>query len=456
MKTESSEQSRVLIADSDFNFAMSFQKALIAACVPAVIARTSEEATGLARSSPNLCLAFVDAQLASQGGLALMQRLHHVAPGLSVILVSASGDLTAAVEATKQGAEDYILKPFEFAPLVKKVGHFLELFQQGSKDGVPAFPPGSLRGLDDFIYRSQAMQAVLDEARAAAPMEVSVLLVGECGVGKDMLARAIHMASPRTNRTFMKIDCPSFAHDNPSADSNVSAAAEAALQRIFEATAGGTLFLSEVGGLPESIQDMLVEILDQTSGRREENDIRARSSPRVLASTTCSAAELPQKYPRNMFFSRLAEVILEIPPLRSRPEDISPLVRYFLSRLGQRYNHQFVMRWSGLDLLLRYSLPGNVRELECILERAAANQLQAPRSLADGDLRLFLDQSGIPQEKVMPDELTMDLSHVEQLAIQRALWFAKGNRTKAAALLRIDRTTLYSKMRRSSKAILAD
>jgi two-component system response regulator HydG len=445
-----------LIADEDFNFARSFQEALVSAGIGAVHARTAQEATALAKCSPNLCLAFVDSQIPATGGLALMQQLHHVAPGVNVILMSASGTLAAAVEAAKQGAEDYMLKPFEFAALVEKVGHFSELFHESSNAGQAASSPSPVRFLDDFIYSSQAMREVLDEARKASPMEVSVLLVGERGVGKDMLARAIHAASPRASGPFLKIDCPSFAHDLSETDSRDSAAAEAALQRLFEAAAGGTLFLSEVGGLPPNVQDKLVEILDAARLRRPEGGAAANTSPRVLASTTRSAAEPEKQSLRKEPYSRLADVVLEIPPLRSRPEDVPPLVRYFLGRLGQRYNHQFTMSWSGLDLLLRYSLPGNVRELECILERVAANSLQVPRSLSDGDLRLFLDQSRIPHERVIPDELSMDLSRVEQLAIERALWFAKGNRTRAAALLGIDRTTLYSKLRRSSKAILPD
>ena len=105
---------------------------------------------------------------------------------------------------------------------------------------------------------------------------------------------------------------------------------------------------------------------------------------------------------------------------------------------------------------MSYSLPGNVRELECILERVAAHLLQVPRRVSYGDLRLFLDQNAIPLESVVPDDSPMDLSRVEQLAIERALWFAKGNRTRAAALLGIDRTTLYSKLRRLNKGIGAN
>ncbi|MBI4164501.1 MAG: sigma-54-dependent Fis family transcriptional regulator [Acidobacteria bacterium] len=447
---------RVLIADGDFSFAHSFQEALTAEGIATVLASTAPEATALAKSSLNLYLAFVDAKIPASGGLALMQQLHHVDPSLTVILMSANGTLAAAVEATKRGAEDYIHKPFEFAAVAEKVGRFQELFECRRGVGELTSPTGPIRRLEDFIYCSQTMRGVLDEAKKASRMEVSVLLVGECGVGKDILARAIHAASPRASGSFFRIDCASFAHDLPGRvpfvpDLPASAVSEAALLRMFEATAGGTLLLSEVGELPQDIQDKLVSILDVTRLPKHEDGSSARPAPRVLASTSRSTSELQQKYLRKEFYSRVAEVVLEIPPLRSRPEDVPPLVKYFLGRLGRCYNHQFVLSWSGLDLLLRYSLPGNVRELECILERVAAHLLQIPRRVIDGDLRRFLNESGILQEIVNLDEQPMELSHIEQLAIERALWFAKGNRTRAAALLGIDRTTLYSKLRRLSR-----
>ena len=458
MKVETPPQPRVLIADDDLSFARSLQKALAAAGTAAVLASTAPEATALARCSPNLCLAFVDSQIPTTGGLALMEQLHQVDPGLTVIVMSTSGTLAAAVEATKRGAEDYILKPFEFAAVAEKVGRFQELFEFRRDVGQVKSPMDPIRNLEDFIYCSQTMQGVLDEAKKASRMEVSVLLVGECGVGKNMLARAIHAASPRASGSFFRIDCPSFAHDLPGRvpfkpDLPASAVSEAALQRMFKATAGGTLSLSEVGELPQDIQDKLVDILDVTRIPKPESGASVPPGPRVLASTSRSLAELRHKCLRKDLYSRVADVVLEIPPLRSRLEDVLPLVKYFLGRLGQRYNHQFVLSWSGLDLLLRYSFPGNVRELESILERVAAHLLQIPRKVTDGDLRPFLDESGIPHKGVSAGEQPMDLGRIEQLAIERALRFTKGNQTRAAALLGINRATLYLKLRRSRNGI---
>lgn len=450
------EQPLVLVADKDLDFAESFKEALASTGIKTVLARTAQEATTLAKLSPNLCLAFVDAQIPATGGLALMQQLHHLDPSLTVILMSASGSPVAVVEATQRGAEDYIIKPFEFTEVVEKARCFLELFQgQLTAEGkdVPANP---VRGLEDVICSSQAMQQVLARAKQASCTEVSVLIVGERGVGKSILARAIHAASSRTSGPFLRIDCASIAHGLPVSDSQHSAPPGNSLQPLFEATANGTIFLSEVGELPRTVQNELLDTIDTKAARKQEPGASLNPGPRVLASSTRSLADLKHHHLCAELYSLLAGVTLEVPPLRNRPEDILPLAKHFLRRLAGRYNQQFVLSWSGLDLLLSYSLPGNVRELECILERVAAHLLQVPRRVSDGDLRLFLDHNAIPLERAVPDDSPMDLSRVEQLAIERALWFAKGNRTRAAALLGIDRTTLYSKLRRLNKGIGAN
>lgn len=450
MKVDTALQPCVLIADEDLSFAQSFQESLAAWGVPAVLAKTAPEAATLVRLNPSLCLALVDSQIPATGGFALMQQLRRVDPNLTVILMSASGTLATALEATKRGAADYILKPFELEAMAERISRFQGLFQTGSEDEEAMAVTGPIRRLEDFIYCSPAMRGILEGARKASPSEDSVLLVGERGVGKDMLARAIHAASPRANGPFFRIDCSS---DLPDPNLLDSAASAGGLRRLCDATAGGTLFLNEVGDLTPSIQDRLVDIFGAGRMANPQDGTPTRSGPRIIASTSHSIAELQANRLRTELFSRVAEVVLEVPPLRRRPEDIPPLVRYFLGRLGRRYNHPFVLSWSGLDLLLRYSLPGNVRELECILERVAARTLQIPRKVTYGDLRPYLDESGIPPKKVAPEEQPLDLHRVEQLAIERALWFAKGNRTRAAALLGIDRTTLHSKLRRFSKAI---
>jgi DNA-binding NtrC family response regulator len=351
--------------------------------------------------------------------------------------MSANITLASALEATKQGAADFILKPFEPGPVAEKVRLYGELFQG---EEVPA-GTGPIRRFEEFIFRSRAMGEVVEAARRVAQSDVPVLLVGERGVGKDLVARAMQSAGARAAGPFLRVDCSSEMPDFPPRD---PAFTQGGLRRLCEATANGTLFLSEVGDLPHNLQESLTATLSACS------PVHAGGA-RIIASSSHSLEELRARRLRPELFSRVAEVVIQVPPLRERPEDIAPLVRYFLARLSRRYNHAFALSWSAFDFLLRCSLPGNVRELECILERVAARTLQRPSRLTYGDLCPLLKEESLPPPKVILEEQPLNLNLVEQQAIERALWFAKGNRTRAAALLGIDRTTLHSKIRRLGK-----
>ncbi len=439
---------RVLIADEDVAFARALQGALAERGVSSVWAQTAPEAVHLVHHDPSLCLALIDSQISGAGGLTLLQQLHQTDPGLTVVLMSSSGSLAAALEATRRGAADYILKPFEINAMAERISRYQELSRVGAEDQSTGVSPGPIRRLEDFIFKSEAMARVMEQASRAASSDIPVLLVGERGVGKDMLARAIHSASPRAQGPFLRMDCSTELSDPTLRGPAFS---EAALRRLFDAASNGTLFLCEVGELPADLQSGLVKFLEENDRGINSGGVPEKTLPRLIASASQSADEIRARCLRPELFRHVAGEILNVPPLRERAEDIAPLTRYFLGRLGQRYNHSFVLSWSGLDLLLHYAFPGNVRELECLLERVATRSLQNPRRLTFGELLPHLDKSGVPAKKTAVEEQPLDLGRVEQLAIERALWFAKGNRTKAAALLGIDRTTLHSKLRRFGK-----
>ena len=438
----------VLIADDDLSYVRSFQNGLTAAGTPVVLASTGSEATAFAKAIPNLYLAFVDSRIPPTGGLALMEQLHQIEPGLTVIVTAMSGSASAAVEAIKRGAEDYILKPFDLTELVEKVGRFRDLFQHNRDAKTEESVTVHASMLEDFICRSQAMGAVLDEAKRVAPLEVSVLLVGERAVGKEMLALAIHAASPRGQRPFFRIDCPTIAHELPGRDPLIPSlsapeVSEAALQRMLSVTAGGTLFLNEIGALPQEAVNKLARILNGNWRPEGGSTVSAGPGPRIIASTSASLAELQRgSFPRELY-ACVAGVVIEIPPLRDRPEDVPALAEYFLNRLEQRYDQQFVLGWTALSLLMDYPLPGNVRELQYVLERAAIHLLRVPRKVTDRCIRQFLEDSRIPCDRDTLAEQPMDLKYVEHQAIERAIFLAKGNRKQAAALLGINRSTLH-------------
>ena len=308
------EQPLVLVADKDLDFAESFKEALASTGITTILAQTAQEATTLAKVNPNLCLAFVDAQIPATGGLALMQQLHQLDPRLTVILMSASGSPVAVVEATQRGAEDYIIKPFEFTEVVEKARCFLELFQGQLGAEEKEYPANPIRGLEDLICSSQVLQQVLERAKQASCTEVPVLILGERGVGKSILARAMHAAGPRTSGPFLRIDCSSITHGLPVPDSQHSAPPGNSLQPLFEATADGTIFLSEVGELPQTIQNELLDMIAATAALKQEPGASANPGPRVLASSTRSLADLKHHHLCAELYSLLAGVTLEVPP----------------------------------------------------------------------------------------------------------------------------------------------
>lgn len=199
--------------------------------------------------------------------------------------------------------------------------------------------------------------------------------------------------------------------------------------------------------MPQDIQDKLAAILGLTRILYRASDLSVRHSPRLLASTGRSLDELQERL-RSDLYERIAEVVLEVPPLRSRHGDLLPLAECFLGRLGRRYNRQFQLSWSCLALLLSYSFPSNVRELESILERVAAQLLQTPRKITEAELRPFLIETRGASRRATAVDQPLDLRRIEQLATERAPQHSRGNQTKAAVLLGISRTTLYKKLRR--------
>lgn len=213
MKAETISSLQMTIADANFPSASSFQQSLSARRTPAALAGTASEALSIVERNPRFHLAFVDSHIPPIGGLPLLERLHRVNPALAVIIMSASGTPVAAVEAIKRGPEDYIVKPFDFSTVAHKIARLEELLEYRSGVRVRGLCTGPGHTLEDFVYGSNSICEVLSRAKTASAAGASILLVGQTGVGKDMLARVIHAASPRASGPLFRIDCRSFQHD---------------------------------------------------------------------------------------------------------------------------------------------------------------------------------------------------------------------------------------------------
>jgi two-component system NtrC family response regulator len=415
------------------------------------MARTAEEAVILHETNPGIRLALVDLILPGAGGLALTEELRRRDEEITVVIMTGYGTIETAVDAIKRGAEDYITKPFDYQAVRKKVARLLEVVElrervaelESRLERHPCF--------ENIVSVSLAMERVLDRARLAATTPASILILGETGTGKEMLARAIHDASPRSRQPFVAINCGALPRELVESElfgvrRGAFTGAQADAPGLFAAADGGTIFLDEIGEMPKDVQVKLLRVLQEHEVRPVGSTRSLRVDVRVIAATNRSLNELRTALLREDLYFRIATVVMQLPPLRSRPEDILLLAQNFASRLSRRYGREITLARSALEALLTYTFPGNVRELESLVESVAAVSECNPQIVTDKDLRpLFQDQPMRPLEATSGQPIAMD--QMERLAIERALRLSQGNRTQAASMLGISRDTLYRKLR---------
>ncbi len=448
------ESVTVLVVDDDPSLTRTLKDFLSEEGYVVETALDSEQALAAQERNPRICLALIDLMMPLTDGISLMEQLRVRNPDLAVMIMTGFGTIETAVEAIKHGAEDYLTKPLEPDAVKKKVGRIVEVFRLRNR---VSQLEGHLQrvhpSFESLIYVSPAMQRAVDKARAAADSDSSVLVLGETGTGKELLARAIHAASRRAANQFVPVNCAALPREL--VESELFGYRRGAFTGaftdgvgIFASAARGTVFLDEVGEMPKEVQVKLLRVLQDKEVRPVGGTKALPVDVRIIAATNRSNADLRREQLRQDFYFRIATVIIEIPPLRSRPEDILVLAQHALQRLEERYERQITLHRSGVELLLDYSFPGNVRELENLFESLAALSRDDPQTITDKDLRPLLDPAGLEDApSARGVEQTVAIEPLERMAIDRALRLADGNRSKAATLLGISRDTLYRKLR---------
>jgi two-component system response regulator AtoC len=310
---------------------------------------------------------------------------------------------------------------------------------------------GAVRDL--VISQSKAMRDVLELAGRVARHNTAVLITGESGTGKEVVARAIHRMSPRSEGSFIAINCAAIPEQLLESElfghiKGAFTGATADHPGLFELTDGGTLLLDEIADLPQALQAKLLRVLEEGEVRRLGAREQRKIDVRVLAATGRSMEEaIEQGEFRSDLYYRLNVVRLHIPPLRERPEDIPELLTHFARQMAQRLGRPVSITPSALAALTNHAWPGNVRELRNSLERAAV--LSAGGLLDSKDFALSDGGSSAQNGSVSGSlDLRSQVEAVEREAIQRALQAAKGNRRQAASLLGISLRTLFYKLRR--------
>ena len=404
----------------------------------------------LRKDSDAVGLIITDLKLPGMNGLEFLQEARRINAGIPIVVMTAYGTVETAVEAMKAGASDYVLKPFTMAEMKLVVNKELDVQRVRDENRSLREALGHRYQFTNIIARSSKMQEVLALVERVAPTNSTVLLGGESGVGKDLIARAIHQHSRRANGPFIKLNSTAipdtlFESELFGFEKGAFTGALASKPGKFELADKGTLFLDEIGDVPAPIQVKLLRVLQEREFERLGGTKTLKVDVRLLAATNRDLrAALEQGTFREDLYYRLNVVPIDIPPLRERKEDIPDLAAHFLARYAA--DNAKTIRGitpAAVEKLASYHWPGNVRQLENTIERAVA--LSQAQVLDANDIHLDGGQSkpssgGSTGNAFLPEGMTLE--QWEDEMIREALRRANGNKSQAARLLGLSRNAL--------------
>ena len=400
----------------------------------------------LDKSRPDLV--YLDVVLPGLGGMEVLRLIKAKAPETEVILITGQASLDAAVEAVKLGAFHYVSKPLkleEIRHLTQRALEYKRLIEENRRLKARLVP---LEGWGEMIGVSPRMQEVFQVIRKVAPLDCHVLIQGDSGTGKELVARSIHRESPRRDRPFVAFNCAGFTEELIASElfgyeRGAFTGATATKIGLLEAAQHGTIFMDEIGDMPPSMQGKLLRVIQEKRIFRVGSSRAIELDLRFIAATNKNLKQAVEagRFREDLYF-RLNVVQINLPRLAERPEDLPLLIKYFLAR----YSKKFGKKIKGLDprtrdILLAYAFPGNVRELQNLLERAVA--------LAEGDT---LTTADLPPEFQEPGEAAagpwISLEDRERDYILKVLQFTRHNISETARILDLPRTTLWRKMKK--------
>jgi DNA-binding NtrC family response regulator len=451
---------RILVVDDEYLIRWSLQQELAKDGYEVQTAEDGAAALRQVRESPP-DLMLLDIQLPGMDGIEVLQKVKAGDPEIVVIMITAYGMVDTAVAAMKAGAYDYINKPFNLEGVKLSIRKGLETNRLRSEVQRLREEQQARFSLDRIVAESAAMRAVLDlVARITGSNATTILLQGESGTGKDLVAKAIHYTGHRAEKPFMAINCASlpehlleselFGHER-----GAYTDAKGMKKGLFELADGGTIFLDEIAEMRLDLQAKLLRVIEEKSFRRIGGVKDIQVDVRIVAASNKDLdAERKAGHFRDDLYFRLKVVPILLPPLRERPDDIPPLALFYI----RQFNREFGKQVTGLtpaakQALLRYPWPGNVREFKNVLERAILLQtgvvvdaddlppeiLGAPEQLppaAGGSVPFEIPPGGLSLEKLEDD------------LVRQALEQTRGNQTKASQLLGISRDSLRYRMKK--------
>jgi DNA-binding NtrC family response regulator len=435
----------ILVADDDQVARELLAEALSREGYRVRVAAGGEECVRLAEREP-LDLVLVDLRMPGVDGLEVLKRLAVVQPDLPVVILTAFASMDTAIEAVHAGAYDYLSKPFRIEEIKLVVHRTLEARRLARENRQYRQALQDRYGLGSLVGQSPQMVEIYKLVARVASLDTTVLIQGETGTGKEVVARAIHAASARAEHPFVVVDCAAlpeslfeselFGHER-----GAFTGAHTARRGLFETSAGGTCFLDEIGELTPPLQAKLLRTLQERTIRRVGGNEAIAVNVRIVAATNRDLRKLVADGGfRDDLYYRLNVVTLPMPSLRERPGDVPLLAQHFLEKFAHATGRPIKrLAPEALALLASYHWPGNVRELEHVIERAVA--LSSADALLPDDFPAHLRRA--PESGAQLPSAGMTLEDVKRWYVTKVLEEAGGNKVRAAELLGIDRRTLY-------------
>jgi two-component system response regulator HydG len=393
-----------------------------------------------------------DLRMPSVDGMEVLRAAQRLAPEAQVIVMTAYGTIESAVDAIRQGAYDFLAKPFKEDELLLRVSKALEKRRLLGEVSLLAGEFRKRYGLEHIVGRSSAIRDVLDRVVRIAPTDATVLVSGESGTGKELVARAIHVASRRGDKPFVPVNCAAITETLLESElfghaKGAFTGAVRARRGLFEEANGGTLFIDEIGETAPGFQAKLLRALQDGEIRRVGESTPVQVDVRVIAATNQDLRRaIAERRFREDLYYRLAVVPVRIPPLRERREDVPLLAAHFLLRYNRRTGEGKLLAPEALARFVEHDWPGNVRELENAIEQAAA--LSPGREIREGDVQLE-HARGIPAAPAEEARtLAEAVEEAERRAIEAALARCEGDLGRVARELGVSATTLWRKMKR--------
>jgi two-component system, NtrC family, response regulator AtoC len=436
---------RILAIDDEINIRRLLTNELEQEGFRVATAATGEQGLALA-DKERFDLALVDLKLPCMSGIDVIRSIRRMSSPVDAIVITGHGDIDGAVQSMKLGALDFITKPFKLSELIPLIDQAVRQKRALEQSGSPDSMAGD-RNRHSIVCPSPAMQDIYRQIRRVAPTDATVLIQGETGVGKDVIAREIHVRSRRSTKPYVNVDCGML--NGNLAESELYGHKKGTFSGAVEnraglvaASDGGTLFLDEIGNIDLEVQKKFLRFVETKMYRRLGDVMETFIDARIILATNMILTDAARKGNfRPDLLYRLDVICFHIPPLRSRPEDIPALAEHFLKANSDPDGAPVRISSQAMDMLLRYPWPGNVRELRSVIFKTllfASSPVIYPEDLP----HLFASND------LEKEQFEKTLGEVEKDHILQILHKVRGNQSKAAKVLGINRRTLFNKIRK--------